>query len=560
MTSALVAELREIIEAERDRFGIPGCAVAVVADGEPVLCEGFGLRDLGRSLPVTTRTLFPIASATKTFTAALCALAAADGALDLHRPARDYLPEFQLADPVASAQASVYDMLCHRVGLPRHDLLWYTACSSGSGSGGSGGRAELVAALRHLSLNRPFRAAWQYNNMLYVVAGYLAGRVLGQSFEEAVADRLFGPLGMKRSNLSSAATLADDDAARPYVYTGPAEPPREIALAPLDLIAPAGGINSCAEDLLPWVLALLGRGFLSPGVLAELCTVRVGLPSHTFLTLDHPVGYGLGLIAEDYRGHRVLHHGGDIDGFTSQVSFVAEAGCAVVFLANRAGTGMRDALPWLVYDRLLGLGSTPHGAAWLAKEEALRTALSSSSSSLSSGAALPLGPVRPVADYVGHYSHPAYGSLTVSSGSSLFLEYRVVAGPLVHRHLEVFDLTVELGGAPEHFAVQFFHDLDGEVSGVSVVLEKAAPPVRFDRVPAALSAAELSGLAGTYRLGPLLAVVSRGGPGGLRVMLVQGDDLPLRHLGGLAFRLGNDRVEFTGDGRLITPLGEFTRS
>lgn len=112
--------LTEIIETERKRFGIPGCAAVVIADGKPVLCAGFGLRDTGRELPVTTRTLFPIASATKTFTAALCALLAADGLLDLDRPAREYLPSLRLD----GRDVTVLDMLCHRAGLSRHDLLW----------------------------------------------------------------------------------------------------------------------------------------------------------------------------------------------------------------------------------------------------------------------------------------------------------------------------------------------------------------------------------------------------------------------------------------------------
>jgi CubicO group peptidase (beta-lactamase class C family) len=563
MTSALAAELREIIERERGRFAVPGCAVVVIAGGEPVLCEGFGLRDIAGDLPVTPRTLFPIASATKTFTAALCTLAAADGVLDLHRPARDYLPELQLADPDTAARISVYDMLCHRTGLPRHDLLWYTAPPEVD-------RAGLVGALRHLDLNLPFRSAWQYNNLLYVVAGYLAGQVLGQSYEEAVADRLFGPLGMARTTFSSARMLADEDAARPYVAATPGEPLKEVPLAPLDRIAPAGGINSCASDLLPWVQALLGNAaqpdgadqdstVLADGVLTDLRTVRIGLPEQTLLTIGRPVGYGLGLIVEDYHGHRVLHHGGDIDGFTSQISFIPDAGCAVVFLANRAGTGMRDALPCLIYDRVLGLGTEPHGELWLAREQALLTALANPPAP-SEQRGLPM--VRPAADYAGRYQHPAYGELTVTSkGDDLHLAYRIVAGPLKHRTLEVFDLTVDLGGAPEHFPAQFRHDLDGEVSAVTVLLERAAEPVCFERVPDTdqLTDELLTSLAGTYRLGPLTAMVRRHGPRGLTALIIQGYPRELRCVGGLVFRLGNDRVEFTRDGRLICPAGEFSR-
>lgn len=554
MTSALVAELREIIEAERLRFGVPGCAVAVVADTELLLCDGFGERDTERAGPVTRQTLFPIASATKTFTAALCALLAADGVLDLDRPARDYLPELALADAGVAAQVSVADMLCHRVGLPRHDLLWYTAPAGAS-------RAELLSALRHLELNLPFRSAWQYNNLLYVQAGYLAGRLLGGSFEEAVQGRILDPLGMSRTNLSSAATLADDDHARPYACPGPGEPLREVPMARLDLLAPAGGINSCAEDLARWVLALLGGSadVLPDSALEQLRRPRIALPEHTLLAVDQPVGYGLGTIIEDYRGHRVLHHGGDIDGFTSQVSLLPEAGCAVVFLANRAGTAMRDALPPIVYDLVLSLDRRPHAEQWLAKERALREG-GARQAAKATKRDLPM--VRPAADYAGRYQHPAYGELTVTvDGGKPRLSCRGLSGVIDHRHLEVFDLAVDLGGSVEHLPVQFFHDLDGEVSAVAVVLEELADPIRFDRVPdtGRLTDELLDRLSGTYRFGPLTAIVYRHGPQGLSAMIIQGEPKELRYVRDLVFRLYNSRVEFTEDGRLICPAGEFTR-
>lgn len=562
LASDLASDLREIVEAERQRFGVPGCAVAVVADGRVVLCEGFGTRDLGRGLPVTPRTLFPIASSTKTFTAALCAALVDAGVLAWHRPVREYLPDFRMADPVATAELTVFDMLCHRSGLPRHDLLWYLA-------DGQLDRGDLVAALRHLDFSRGFRETWQYNNILYTAAGVLAGHLAGGSYETALRERVLDPLGMRRTNFSVAATQADDDAARPYVSPEPGAPVTETAYANLDLIAPAGALNSCAAELVPWLLTLLGRGvdgrppLLSEQVLTTLRTPAMPLPERSLLAVGRPVGYGLGQIVEDYRGHRLVHHGGNIDGFSSQVGLIPDAGCAVAVLANREGTALRDALPCLLYDRLLGLEPRPHGESLLATEEALYLGQSQHRAHITSSS-LGLGAVRPLTDYVGSYRHPGYGDLVVTAdGDGLRATYRAMSGPLRHRHLEVFTLVAELGGVVTPLPAQFFHNVSGDVTEVALPLEPAVAPIRFARVPdtAHLTDAVLDRLAGTYRLGPLTVTVGRRGAVGLVAALVQGGPQELTPVRGLVFTTADGtRVEFTEDGRLVTSAGEFTRS
>ena len=160
-----------------DDWQVPGAAVAIAKDGRILLAEGFGLRDRDAGLPVTPRTLFAIGSSTKAFTTTSLALLADDGALDWDAPVKSYLPDFALRDPVASERISTRDLVTHRSGLPRHDLVWYGSPAS---------RAELVARLRHLEPTQDFRATWQYQNLMYLTAGYLAGRIAGQDWEELV--------------------------------------------------------------------------------------------------------------------------------------------------------------------------------------------------------------------------------------------------------------------------------------------------------------------------------------------------------------------------------------
>jgi CubicO group peptidase (beta-lactamase class C family) len=560
-TSPGTADLRRTIDAERERFRVPGCAVVVVRDGEVVLAEGFGLRDVTAELPVTPATLFPIASSTKTFTAALCASLVDEGRLAWDRPVREYLPGFRMHDDVVTAQLTIRDMLAHRSGLPRHDLFWYTADEAMS-------RDDLVAALRHLQPNFGFRERWQYNNMMYTTAGQVAGRIHGGSFEDAVRDRLLTPLGMKRTNFSVGDLAGDPDVARPYLQRPGSSGIEQTEYASLDLVGPCGNINSCIEELAGWVLTLLGAGvngrppLLSDGVLQALRSPVIPLPEASPLAVGKPVGYGLGLLVEDYRGHRVTHHGGNIDGFSSQVSFVHDEGCGVVVLTNREGSALRDALPYVIYDQLLGLSPLPHGEQLLAKEEAFRTGREQAKEHRrSSGRSLPRP--RPLEEYAGTYRHAGYGDLVVTvDGDELRGRRGTMSGRLEHRQLDNFDLVVALGGNEERLPVQFPSDMDGEVVAATVVLEPTVPAIRFDRVPSTehLTHELLDRLAGEYFLGPLGARVSRRGDRDLTLSVEGSDPELLRPLRGLVFTVDTGRIEFDESGQsLVTQYGIFRR-
>jgi hypothetical protein len=318
---------------------------------------------------------------------------------------------------------------------------------------------------------------------------------------------------------------------------------------------------------MPWLLTLLGRGvdgrpqLLSDAVLGVLRAPAMPLPDGSLLAVGRSVGYGLGVLIEEYRGHRVVQHGGNIDGFSSQVTLIPEAGAAIAVLTNRDGTALRDALPCVIYDRLLGLEPRPHGEEMLAKEQALHRGRSENRQRTAS-VSIGLPAVRPLADYAGTYRHPGYGDLDITvTPDGLAGRYRILSGPLVHRHLEVFNLIVDLGGVETPLPVQFFHNIDGDVNVAALPFEPTVAPIPFERVPetAHLTDDVLDRLAGRYRLGPLAVTVSRRGAQGLVAVFVEGGPRELTPVQGLVFAMDQARLEFTEDGRVITPLGEFTR-
>jgi len=555
-----VERIREHIETERKRFSVPGCAVVVVARGEVLLAAGFGTRNVAEGEPVTAETLFPIGSATKTFTAALCASLVEEGRLDLDQPVRELMPGFRLQDPVATELLSIRDCLAHRSGLPRHDMLWYAG-------EGQLSRDDLVAALPYLAPLKPFRQSWQYNNLLYTLAGHLAGRLHGTSYEDAVQQRLLEPLGMDRTNFRVAEVEKDADRARPYALNDDGIV-QEVPYAHLNLAGPAGCINSCVRDLSPWLFTLLGLGvdgrpqLLSDALLDEIRTNAMPRPATQSLSGEAIVGYGLGVVIDDYRGHRVLHHGGNIDGFSSQVAVIPKEGIGVAVLTNLGGTPLRDVLPYVIVDELLGLDDRKHGEAHFALWDSARAGVAQGRAR-EKETSQALAPVRPLGDYTGRYSHPGYGAVSIDQdGERLCATYGRLRGPLEHRHLEVFQLVLEQGATQQRIPVQFTHDLEADVDSLLLSIEPALPPQRFARQPdtSHLTDELLDRFAGTYVLDAFELLIARRGPHNLLISAAGGAPDILTPLRDTTFTWGGMRYEFTADGRLITPYGEFART
>ncbi|MFN2539825.1 MAG: serine hydrolase [Mycobacteriales bacterium] len=559
---SLVDQIRTLVETERERFGVPGCAIVVVKDGEVLLAEGFGNRDVDADLRVTADTLFPIGSSTKTFTAAVLATLVDEGKLDFDVPVSSYLPGFALQDPIATQLLSVRDCLSHRSGLPRHDLLWYAG-------DGTLNRDEVIARLPHLPPTKPFRQEWQYNNLLYLTAGHLAGRLTGGSYEDAVRSRVLTPLGMTRTNFSVVETQADTDHAKPYVRNMGEDLAKQVPFASLDLAGPAGNINSSVNELVPWLTTRLAQGvdgrdpLLSSSVLQELRTPAWAVVPMFGQGVARNVGYGLALVIEEYRGKRITHHGGNIDGFSSQVLTVPEEGIGIAVLTNLHATSLRDALPYLVLDVIDGVEKADHGATYHSRMTSL---LESMDNAKKSGAARskPLPAVRPLNDYVGEYAHPGYGPITIGGDAErlTFSYYNLPEGHLEHRHLEVFDAVVQVSGDDNRFPAQFTHDLEAEVDGLLVKLEPTLPPLRFERrhSTAHLTDEFLDEVAGSYAFGAVRAVVTRRGEKDLLLSVAGGPAVALVPRSGRTFTLDGAPVEFTEDGRISTPMGDFVRA
>ena len=467
----------EFVRETLDAWKVPGMAVAAVRGGEAMFLEGFGQRDRESGLPVTPRTRFALASGTKAFTTMALGMLVDDGRLDWDRPVREYLPSFRLHDLFASERLTPRDLVTHRAGLPRHDLAWYNAPFD---------RADLVRRLRFLEPNKDLRAIWQYQNLMYMTAGYLIEHLTGQTWEMFVRERIFAPLGMDGSNVSVEDSQASDDFAVPYK-----EKDEVIARVPFYrqfAVGPAGSINTCAADMAQWLRLHLGRGvfngrrLISEAQLRDMHTPQmvVQRPAR-WAELPHQ-SYALGWFVEPYRGYDLLHHGGNIDGFSTMTTLMPREGLGVVALANLDSSPA----PWIVclgaYDRLLGLEPLP----WTARhKEEVAEYKAAEAKGRETGEAQRVAdapPSHPLEAYAGEYEHPGYGVLTFElRDGALAARLNDVAFATRHYHYDTFELALEQWDV--RLLATFAANARGDIETVSAPFEPTVRDIVFARRP-----------------------------------------------------------------------------
>ena len=332
--------LCERLEAEREKSHIPGMALVVVKNDKVVLAKGFGLRDVEAKQPVTTKTSFAIGSTTKAFTAALLQMLADDGKLTLDDPVKKHLPYFQIKDKTANEQVTLRDLLCHRTGLTRMGVLW---------AANRVGRKEVLEQVKEAELYKPFRTRFLYNNVMFLAAGEAGGSAGGSTWDKLLKERIFLPLGMNRANTSAGVMQKDPLAAKGYIWNEDTEQHNAKPLRVLDSIGPAGAINADVEDMARWIRFLLGGGeFEGKRLLSEERLEECFTPQQK---IGGNVTYGLGWMLREWKGRKVVEHGGNIDGFAAQVGLIPSENLGYALLMNVTASPLQQGSLEIVWGR-----------------------------------------------------------------------------------------------------------------------------------------------------------------------------------------------------------------
>jgi len=503
-TGTPVAKLQgldDLAAGAMKQWKVPGVAIAVVQDGKVVYAKGYGYRDLEQKLPVTTATLFPIGSITKSFTALTFAILKNEGKVDWDQPVRGYLPEFQMHDPVATEQATPRDLFSHRTGLPRHDLVWYSSDFS---------REDLVSRLHDLKPNKGFRSAYQYNNLTIATMGYLEGKLTGLGWEGAIREKIFTPLGMSHSDLSVSEIEKTDDHALPYELKK--EVVTKIPYHNIDAIGPAGSINSNVDDMSHYLIFQLGDGkyegkqVVAENDLREMHSPQTAIPdpppAFSMPGLGH-FSYGLAWVATSYRGHNLVWHNGGIDGFYALLSMLPDDHMGVVVLTNLPNGQTPEVLAYNVYDRLLGLDPMPWFDRFKDLEAKGKKEEEVGKKNKPTDRKTGTHPSHSLADYAGEYQNAGYGSIKVAiKGDALELSLNKLGPyPLEHYHYDTFQVPEENDSFAAGEKFQFEMNKKGDIDRLAAAFEPSVgEDIVFTRAPERISKDVLQKLAGDYVL------------------------------------------------------------
>jgi CubicO group peptidase (beta-lactamase class C family) len=467
---------RQFINDSLALWKVPGVAVAVVRGDEVLLKEGFGLRDVEAGLPVTPETLFAIGSSTKAFTTFDLGLLVDEGKLDWDKPVREFMPGFRLFDSHASEHTTPRDLVSHRVGLPRHDFMWYNSPL---------GREEIFKRLRYLEPNKELRETWQYQNLMFMTAGVLVEHLSGLRWEEFTRQHIFDPLGMRLSNFSVEDSQKTSDFALPYQVKE--DQLKRMPFRNIDAVGPAGSINSCLEDMTRWLGVHLNGGksgegqLISSGNLEQMHTPQMVIPGTNKWKELLNASYGLGWFIEPYRGYQTVHHGGNIDGFSALVAFIPAEKIGVVILTNMEGQPLPGIIAYRVFDQLLGLETIDWNARFHKDFLEGKAAQEASKQKSTAERKENHPPAHTLEEYCGEYEHPGYGIVTLSpDGDKLKAVFNANEYVVEPYHYEVFEFIYDL--IDMRMKGIFYTDVEGNVSRLSLPLEPSVKDIFFERV------------------------------------------------------------------------------
>ena len=432
-------------------WNIPGASIAVVQNDRVIFAKGYGVKAVGGTAPVGPDTLFQIASTSKAFTSTALAMLAMDNKLTFDDPVRKHVPYFRLSDMCADQNVTLRDIVTHRTGLSRHDELWDDTPLT---------REDVIRAMAHVALTRPFRSAYQYQNIMFITAGEAVAHASGMSWDDFVRARIFTPLKMTHT-VTTDADWATSDHAESYRYDWKTGRMTQRTAGDTTTIGPGGAIKSSVRDMANWIRFQLADGkfdgvqLLDPRLLAETKKPHTVIPMEGATADVNPetnlMAYAMGWNVSDYRGELMVAHGGALNGFRTHVVLLPARNTGFVLMINvergYSLYAMRHAIADILRD---GKPSRDWSAYYLAaerrsdekdeKDKAERLAKRVSGTT----------PTRALEDYAGTYEHPGYGTVRITAkDGALVAQWQHITAPLTHFHYDVFRAESSEAGLDE---------------------------------------------------------------------------------------------------------------
>ncbi len=341
--SKQLSEIEAKVEKRRQELGIPGMSLVIVKDNKVIYSKGLGYKDFEKKVPVTADTQFGIGSATKAFTALSVLMSQDEGKLSLEDSPKKYLSYFKMKDPETDAKITIRDLLRHSSGVNRTDLAMIT---------GKLNRQELIQVVGEAKPTAKLGEKFQYQNIMFAAAGEIVATVQKQPWETFVPNRIFAPLGMNNSTMSITELAKAKDASFGYEYNFDTKETRKLPYRELTPFAPAGSINSTANDMAKWLKFVMNGGTVAGKRLVSEKGFDEWLKPQ--MKVAGKTSYGFGWFLQDWNNLKVVQHGGNIDGFNSMVAMIPEQKLGFVMLTNVSGSSLGNELMPIIWEGILG--------------------------------------------------------------------------------------------------------------------------------------------------------------------------------------------------------------
>ncbi len=349
---APIIDAEELSEATIDKtvvramkaFEVPGIAVGIVRGGKLTFAKGYGVRSVDTGEPVTPETLYGVASNTKAMTVAALAMLVDKGTLNWDDKVTKWIPEFKLHDDWVTAEFTIRDMLSHRSGLPlgAGDLMWWPNPTFS--------RQEVIEGLKHLKPTSSFRSKYDYDNLLYIVAGEIVTRASGIAWEDFIEQNIFKPIGMDNCRALPERVPAGSNVATPHMvqdgklvttFFSQGEPGSSAA-----------AVNCNITGMARWMATLLNGGKLADGtqvISSQALTTMWSAQTNKNIPASwrrdfntHFFAYGLGFNLMDRSGAFMVQHSGGLQGMVTYFTMLPEKNMGIIVLTNQMnGAAMR---------------------------------------------------------------------------------------------------------------------------------------------------------------------------------------------------------------------------
>lgn len=352
------AQIDNLVQRTIKTFDVPGIAVAIVKDGKVLFEKGYGVTSLNTHEKMNAHTRFGIASNSKAFTVAALGILVDEGKLNWNDRVTDYIPEFKLYAPYVTENFTIRDLLTHRsgLGLGAGDLMIWPDSSNFT-------LKDIIHNLRYLKQASDFRTKYDYDNLLYIVAGEVVARVSGIKWEDFIQTKILNPLQMTESAPNYDLLKNKDNVIDPHA---PVDGKVQVIHRDWKFVADAaGGIYSSVHDMSKWAIMQMNDGkygdnqnsqLLSSKTHEEMWTPQTIIPVYGETTYNtHFAAYGLGWFLSDENGYKVPTHTGGLAGIVTQVTLIPELKLGIIVFTNQQSGAAFTAITNAIKDSYYGI-------------------------------------------------------------------------------------------------------------------------------------------------------------------------------------------------------------